>query len=79
MTNRVVKANIHRVKAIGRPRQSVPFFLEPGYHAWVPKSLPQDSEKEVSTAQHPKEDSFEYGPWCREHMQRFIEYKGFDE
>ena len=78
MTGRKVKATIHRVKAIGRARQSVAFFLEPGYSALLPNHLPEDPEKECSSTYHPKEDSYEYGRWLRNYIQKFIEYKGFD-
>lgn len=78
MTNRRVKATIHRVKAIGRPRQSVPFFLEPWYHAKVPQSLPQDPKKEMSSVQHPQEDSLEYGPWLKNSLLRFVEWNAED-
>ena len=78
MTGRRVKATIHRVLAIGRPRQSVPFFLEPGYCANIPNSLPSNPKEELSAADHPKEDSFEYGPWVKNYMQRFVEFKGLD-
>ena len=63
MTGGRVKATIHRVLSIGRPRQSVPFFLEPSYHAKLPNSLPTEADMEVSAADHPVLDTFEYGPW----------------
>ena len=75
MTGDRVKATRHRVKAIGRPRQSVPFFFEPSCHALVPRSIPDDrtnlkSVKDCS-------DAFEYGKWMMDRMQKFVEYKGF--
>lgn len=79
MTGKKVKATIHRVLAIGRPRQSVPFFLEGGYHAMVPKTLPNPLDSESLASDHPKEDCFEYGSWLREYIQRFVEYKDFDK
>ena len=76
MTNNFVKATVHRVLAIGRPRQSVPFFLEPSFHAMIPHQLPDDKSLE-SAADYPKEDSFEFGPFMIEYIQRFVEYRGF--
>lgn len=75
MTNNCVKATTHRVLAIGRQRRSVPFFLEPSFHAYVPKRLPIDKTLK-SAADYPKEDSFEYGPFCVELIRRFVEYRG---
>ena len=74
MTGGRIKATIHRVAAIGRPRQSVPFFVEPGYSASVPRGLPTDPKKIISAANYP--DGFEYGPWQLEYIQRFVEYEG---
>lgn len=81
MTGRRVKATTHRVLSIGRPRQSVPFFLEPCYHAKIPHHLPTEVEAEVkvSVEDHPEQDMFEYGPWIRAYAQKFVEYKGFDD
>ena len=76
MTNDHVKATIHRVLAIGRPRQSVPYFFEPSFHAMVPNRLPEDKTIE-SVSQYPKEDSFEYGPFMIKYVERFVEWKGF--
>ncbi len=76
MTGNRLKATIHRVLAIGRPRKSVPFFFEPSYHAFVPKSLPEDKTTE-SASEYPREDTFEYGPFMVEFIQRFVEHKGF--
>ncbi len=76
MTADRVKATIHRVLAIGRPRRSVPFFLEPSYHAMIPNHLPEDKTLE-SVSLYPREDCFEYGPFMVEYIQRFVEYKGF--
>ena len=76
MTDNRVKATIHRVLAIGRPRQSVPFFLEPSFHAMIPNKLPKDLSLE-SALDYPKEDSFEYGPFMVNYIQRFVEYRGF--
>ncbi len=78
MTGNRVKATWHRVLAIGRPRQSVPFFLEPGYHARIPKNLPCDPAIELSAGDHPEEDTFIFGEWARSYYQRFVEMKGFD-
>ena len=79
MTGRRVKATIHRVLAIGRPRQSVPFFLEPAFHAMVPKSIPANGkvETEMSVEEHDQEDTFKYGPWLMEYMSRFVEYQNW--
>ena len=65
-----------RVLAIGRPRQSVPFFLEPSFHAMIPNHLPEDKGLE-SADQYPRDNSFEYGPFMVNYIQRFVEYKGF--
>ncbi len=77
MTGRKVKATVHRVLAIGRVRRSVPFFLEPAYHAKVPNNIPSEGkEKEEQLAsQHPQEDTFEYGSWLRQYLKRFVEYR----
>ena len=74
MTGRRVKATIHRVLAIGRPRQSVPFFLEPAYHAMLPRSIPKKGEEEHSASKHSTEDTFKYGPWLDTYMKRFVEW-----
>ena len=74
MTGERVKATMHRVLAIGRPRRSVPFFLEPAYHAKLPHVLSIDTKmKSVLEC----EDVFEYGPYMIKTCQQFIEYKGF--
>ena len=72
MTEGLVKATVHRVLALNRQRRSVPFFLEPSYHAMVPKHLPEDKSVE-SALEHPREDCYEYGP-CT--IQMFKEYRG---
>ena len=75
MTGDRLKSTEHRVLAIGRPRQSVPFFFEPSYHAKVPRSLPQDLSSISSAAECT--DTFEYGPWMKERIKQFIEYGDF--
>lgn len=76
MSNNHLKATIHRVLAIGRPRRSVPFFLEPSFHAIIPNRLPDDKTMK-SAADYPREDSFVYGPFMVNYIQRFVEYRGF--
>ena len=79
MTGRKVKATIHRVLTIGRPRQSVPFFLEPAYHARVPNSLPEEKEEELTSSAHPVANTFEYGQWLRTYIKKFVEYQSLDD
>ena len=78
MTNNRVKATIHRVLAIGRQRRSVPFFLEPSFHSYVPRRLPDDKTM-ASAADYPRDDTFQYGPWMIDFAQRFIEFKGLKD
>jgi isopenicillin N synthase-like dioxygenase len=75
MSDERLKATVHRVLAIGRPRRSTVFFYEPSYHAFLPNRLP--SEKTMkSAADYPRDDSFEYGPFMKDFIQRFVELKG---
>lgn len=76
MTDDCLKATIHRVLAIGRPRRSAVFFFEPSFHAFLPNSLPQDKSM-TSAEDYPKDDCFEYGPFMVEFIQRFVEWKDF--
>ena len=78
MTTNRVKATIHRVLAIGRPRRSVPFFLVPSFHAHVPYGLPEDKTT-ASAADYPREDTFQYGPWMVDFVQCRVEYKGIKD
>lgn len=71
MTNNCLKATIHRVLAIGRPRRSAPFFFETSFHAFLPKSLPQDNSMK-SAADCNKDDCFEYGTFLVESIRRFV-------
>lgn len=75
MTGDKVKATRHKVKAIGRPRQSVPFFFEPSYHAMVPYDIPKDRTTIKTVEDCP--NAFEYGKWMTNRMQMFVEYKDF--
>ena len=75
MSDDRLKATIHRVLAIGRPRRSTVFFYEPSFHAFLPNRLPQDKTMK-SAMDYPKEDSFEYGPFMKNFIQRFVEWKG---
>lgn len=75
MTGDRLKSTEHRVLAIGRSRQSVPFFFEPSYHTQVPRSLPQDLSGISSAAECT--DTFEYGPFMKERIKQFIEYGDF--
>ena len=74
MTGGRVKATMHRVLAIGRPRHSVPFFLEPAYHSMLPCVMPRDTNMKSVTDYDG--EMFEYGPYNIESTTKFIEYKG---
>ena len=78
MTTNRVKATVHRVLAIGRQRRSVPFFLEPSYHAYVPYGLPEDKTM-ASATDYPKDNAFQYGPWLLDFVQQRVEYKGIKD
>ena len=74
MTGGRVKATMHRVLAIGRPRRSVPFFLAPSFHGKLPRVLPEDTS--VKSVTDCTGEMFEYGPYSIESTTKFIEYKG---
>ncbi len=76
MTNGGVKATIHRVLAIGRPRRSVPFFFEPSSLARLPNQLPKDLSMK-SVTDYPLDDTFEYREFILTYLERFIEWRGF--
>ena len=75
MTGDRLKSTEHRVLAIGRERQSVPFFFEPSYHAKIPRSLPKNLSNITSVAEC--KDTFEYGPFMKKRIKQFIEYGDF--
>ena len=64
-----IKATEHRVIDPGGERYSLPFFLEPGYSANVPLSLPLEG-KDEDTIKY-----MQYGPWLRENMKKYAEIK----
>jgi isopenicillin N synthase-like dioxygenase len=76
MSDERLKATVHRVLAIGRPRRSTAYFHEPCFKAFVPNRLPSADKAIESAADYPREDSFEYGPFIKNFLQRHVEYRG---
>ena len=77
MTDYKVKATIHRVLAIGRPRRSSVFFFEPSFFAMLPRRLPTKDEDCKLASDWPESECFEYGPFMVKYIQRFVEHIGF--
>ena len=77
MTDYKVKATIHRVLAIGRPRCSAGFFLEPSFFALLPKRLPIKGEDYRLASDWPESECFKYGLFMVKYIQRFVESIGF--
>ena len=77
MTDYKVKATIHRVLAIGRPRQSAAFFYEPSFFSMLPQRLPKKGEDYKSIEEWPETECVEYGPFMVKYIQRFVEHIGF--
>jgi len=77
MTDYKVKATIHRVLAIGRPRQSAAFFFEPSFFSLLPLRLPREGENYKSVSEWPESECLEYGPFMVKYIQRFVEHIGF--
>ena len=67
MSGNRIKATQHRVVDTGGRRLSCPFFLEPGYHAKLPLSLP-------IFGQPTTEEYLQYGPCLWERLKRRAEY-----
>ena len=72
-----VKATIHRVLAIGRPRQSAVFFYEPSFFAFLPQRMPAVGEDYKLASDWPESECVEYGPFMVQYIQRFVEWLGF--
>ena len=67
MSGKRIKATQHRVVDTGGRRLSCPFFLEPGYHAKLPLSLP-------IAGQPATKEYLQYGPCLRERVKKWAEY-----
>jgi isopenicillin N synthase-like dioxygenase len=61
-----LKATKHRVIETREDRYSLPFFLEPGYKAMIPRSLPGSSDSPMEYVQ--------YGPFLIERSRKFAEF-----
>ena len=74
-----VKATPHRVMDLGSDRYSVPYFLEPSYHATFPKMLPipkKNIDGTISLSIDKDAEYITYGPWIRGHLKKlYAEYK----
>lgn len=79
MSGNQIKATQHRVVDTGGRRLSCPFFLEPGYHAKLPLSLPTRSNgpstQPAAGSTQPASDGYlQYGPLLWERLKRRAEY-----
>ena len=79
-----LKATKHRVVDLGKDRYSVPFFLEPSYHADIGKPpISQHStafEKYMPQGVNKNGSECKYGHWLVETVKRkkFVEFDGLE-
>ena len=79
-----LKATKHRVVDLGKDRYSVPFFLEPSYHADIGKPrISQHStafEKYMPQGVNKDGSECKYGHWLVETVKRkkFVEFNGLE-
>ena len=67
-TNFKMKATMHRVLDIGKPRYSSPFFVEPSYDAVIPSNLLKPDEEQ-------SEEPIIYGPWLMKTLvKKYVEW-----
>lgn len=67
------KATRHRVVDYGKERYSVPFFMEPGYHADIGQFAKEVGQRDSHTEEH---EPTQYGPWlaARLKAKTFFEF-----
>ena len=76
-----IKATKHRVIDPGGERYSLPFFVEPGFFAMVPLSVPlrgegeENRERGMGSNEEVKEavEYMQFGPWLIQSMKKFAE------
>ncbi|XP_062504312.1 isopenicillin N synthase-like [Corticium candelabrum] len=74
MSGNNIKATHHRVVDTGGMRHSCAFFLEPGYFARMPRSLPLPDQQGERKKSEDKMEFFEFGPLLRERLKRNTEF-----